>query len=968
MISVNKTKIDKKYLSVIVTASVLAFLIIAYVVINAISGIAAGTNQGGSTPPEIMDGEGIYNNTATVYPYISKSQIISIAVMGHNDSFVISRPQVEKENTYESYFMLYRGDENDKLTPYFPDILTLENGISYTSFYSSDGVDGLNIYKIDYLCAAIGALYFEQRILPEEDRESQLARYGLDPESRETIYFSYLDSDKNLKEHKIFVGDKLISGVGYYFMIEGRDHIYASSQSERLNYLLGSFESLIKPNLVAPGAESDGIYEPYLTTDYKQWTNKYYGISNGGEGLYPSDDSYVIAYADIIETIYDSNDSSAGDGYRNSGYYTLEFDLRTLSLRDEFKPLVSALKNNTVGNYDSSEIFATVVHNTNEAVLGKTYTYKIYELEGVINDSGEYYEEGYSAFGSDLVMVKYYLYIDDKEISAEPCHAIIDLSKESVIPQNVKETLQNAKVGDQFTGNNLLAFDVVYTEENAVCRTLDFVITDIEVIWNFTADGNINPLKAITPDAYVTYSYKYLLDGKEIGREGTETVNLSAITEGDDLAIKKAILGMGVGENVNKVVLTEMLYCQPLMNFTSYSIQSIKGFVEKEMVVSFEFVNGSDRDPFYGESIYMNTLTNENSLYALDALACQTVTFLLGGVGGSASSQLSQGLSGIETVAVGLSPQNMDKYGLYDGYTVYFELPRVIYSLSSEGNNGSADFGHYYTLGGYLYISKPQSDGSRYIASELYDLVARIDGSQFDFLEKSFDEYWARKNLVMIDYKEIDKMTVDINMSDISGKYEFDLTHKLTYIFNNQKYDEKPEEGGTEYNSLEVTVKPLSQNISNTALKDILISEGRESLDVANIYNRVAGGFVSIGYDTAGAANFKKILSLMYGTNYSGVIDRDEREEIIGASTKILTISIKLTDLDYYYTYEFYRISDRRVVVNIFRSDSEGRPLDQLTDSSSGFFITNFGAKKIVNAFMSLLNGENINVDADYWQ
>jgi hypothetical protein len=55
-------------------------------------------------------------------------------------------------------------------------------------------------------------------------------------------------------------------------------------------------------------------------------------------------------------------------------------------------------------------------------------------------------------------------------------------------------------------------------------------------------------------------------------------------------------------------------------------------------------------------------------------------------------------------------------------------------------------------------------------------------------------------------------------------------------------------------------------------------------------------------------------------------------------------------------------------VVNIFRSDSEGEPLDQLTDSSSGFFITNFGAKKIVNAFVSLLNGENINVDEDYWQ
>jgi hypothetical protein len=73
------------------------------------------------------------------------------------------------------------------------------------------------------------------------------------------------------------------------------------------------------------------------------------------------------------------------------------------------------------------------------------------------------------------------------------------------------------------------------------------------------------------------------------------------------------------------------------------------------------------------------------------------------------------------------------------------------------------------TLGFTLYISKAQSDGTRYIGSDLYDIIVEIDGAKFDFLEKSFGEYWARKNLVMVDYLNIDEIKVDINMDDIFG-------------------------------------------------------------------------------------------------------------------------------------------------------------------------------------------------------
>ena len=968
MVNVNK-KLNKRHISIIATASVLVLLILSYIIINSLIGsgaIGGGNDQSQLKPPEIIEGEGIYNNRGTVYPYIPKANIISVAVSNHNDAFAMVRPDGEKENTYKDHFILYYGDENGNLNPYYPEIMEKESDTSYSDFYAVEGQGGLNLYKMDYLFAAIGALYFDNRIEPEADIDSQLKRYGLDEEHRETIYFSYL-SDGKVMEKKIFVGDTLISGTGYYFMLEGRDYIYTSESSNYFKYLLGSFESLIQPNLVSKGLDMDGIREPYLTTDYKQWTNKYYGINSGGEGKLPSKNSEVILYADIEQPKY-SSELFEGDGYDRLGYYTMSMDLKSLSLRPECERLVDTILSTPVGDYKDSEISATVINNNNVAVLNETYVYSIFALEAVLTEDGERNDDGFPVGSNNLVKVKYFCEIGDKMVSQEPMHAIIDLSAESAIPDNVKESLQKSRVGDTFNRENALKFSITYDENNALNRRFELVVTDILVISKYNEFGGLVYLDKITEDSIVTYSYKYLLDGKEIGEEGTETVDLSAITEGDDLKIKNNLIGMTVKSGIEKVVLEGTVYCQPFMNFITYKIQSVNGFVEKEMIVSFKFVNESERDPFYGESIYANTLENENRHYALDALSCQMVTFMLGGVGGSNNSQISSGLTGLETVAVGLTPLNMDKYGLYDGYTVYFELPREIFSDANSTGNGVGDFIHLGTLGTYLYISKLQSDGTRYIGSSLYDVIAKIEGTQFNYLEKSFEEYWSRKNLVMIDYSIIDKLKVDINMTGVEGEYEFDLTHNLIYIDeNNQHHDVKPEGGGTEYNFLEVKVKPLSEKISDTELARILAKDGADEIDIAHVYNRVAGKPVASGHDTAGAANFKRILSLMYGTNYLGTIPVDEREGVVENSPLILSISFRLENLDYDYKYDFYRVSDRRVMVTICRVDNNGNEMDYSEDDLSGFYISNFAAKKIINSFITVFNGQTLDVNDPYW-
>lgn len=964
MIQNNKKKLNKSQLSLIITAAVLVILIVAYLIINAVINSSKKNEDNTQTTvtPEIESGEALYNNRAVVYPFVSKSNIVSIAVSSHVDAFAMSRPELD--GGYENYFMLYYGDENDDLIAYYPEIMSKENGVDYKDFYAVEGADGLGVYKIDYLCATIGALYFDQRILPEEDRDAQLKRYGLDEEHRETIYFSYLDNDGKLLEHKIFVGDSLISGVGYYFMIEGRDYIYTSAASERFEYLLSEFESFLHSRIVPEGLPSDSIYEPYLTTDYKQWTNKYWGTNNGGLGKYPTAGSEIVILADVLTPIYDSK-TTESDGYSRLGFDLISIDLARLANRPELDRLISTLLSTPVGDYEGSEIHTTVISNVNEAKLGSNYRYVINKIESVINASGEHYEVGREVSRGDLVKLQYDCYLDGERLSVQPIHAVVDLAKEGVIPENVKQTLLSAKVGDVFEGEESLRFDVVYTTENALTRNLQLIITDIVSITRVKGNSITN-LEKITEDCIVTYNYKYLVDGYEIDESGSATVDLSAITEGDNLEIKNAILGLKVSKDIDKCVLDKDIYCQAFMDFVSYQIRAVKGYVERDAVVSFEFVNASGRDPFYGESIYKNTLDNQNRFYALDALACQQVTFLLGGIGGSSSSQVSGGLSGSETVAVGLTPKNMDKYGLYDGYTVYFELPRGITVIGGAAEDEVDDYTYLDTLGTYLYISKLQSDGTRYVGSSLYDIIVKIEGTQLNYLERSFEEFWSRKNLVMVDYNIIDKMTVELNMSDVFGKYEFDLDHKLIYISGNNHYDTMPEEGGTPYNFVTVTARPLTTNISDSVFKTLLATEGRESMDLANVYNRVAGYPYAIGHDTAGTANFKKILSLMYGTNYVGALSEEEREGVTENSTKIMSVAFTLDSSKFNYVYDFYRVSDRRVMVHIYRTDLDGNRVDA-QEELSGFYISTFGAKKIVNAFTTLLNGGAIDVNDSYW-
>ena len=65
----------------------------------------------------------------------------------------------------------------------------------------------------------------------------------------------------------------------------------------------------------------------------------------------------------------------------------------------------------------------------------------------------------------------------------------------------------------------------------------------------------------------------------------------------------------------------------------------------------------------------------------------------------------------------------------------------------------------------------------------------------------------------------------------------------------------------------------------------------------------------------------------------------------------------------YDYVYEFYRASDRRVAVKLYR---QHRDSGEIIDEVSDFYVSTFAFKKIVTAYVSILNKELINSETAY--
>lgn len=994
MKQIKKRKLTKKQLLLIVTSSLLVLVTAATVLITTLVTGDHGTEEE-KDPPEILEGEALYLNTAIAYPRVEESSISYILVQNSQGRFDLTRTE-----ELGSFWLGYDvGEGAMNMVLHTPPIMGAEGSFDYTSLYSKEEDDNYGgIYKLTYLSVALGTPYFSERIsLPKNrtEREAMLATYGFNKPTVETISFVFADKDADGKEkdgmHSITIGGRAVSGSGYYFMVDDRDYVYYTS-TPYFDYALQGFHSFINGRLVAEGIPTDSVYEPFLTTDFKEWVKEKH--AEEGERIEDGSLAVLSGYSylpKITEPDYIPPEGSQEDGYQQLKYMQLSFDLDEFRIHPDFERIRATVTSLSVGKLDSP-VTVTLIdeHAASESMMlelgdGKTvgYRYQIVEIESVITETEEKTAAGTPVGDSRYVKVTYFPHLlnDKGEYTLATKlarHAIIDMQS-TLIPEEARAALAASSVG--YVADPIF-FNIDYTAENSTRKVVRTVIDDIVEVYDST--GAVT--NKITETSLVVLRCHDEINGVS-GESRTWHLNMKSVaTIENGEAIRSALLGRSKSNGVGIVADEETTYYQALIDFTAYRIEEANYFITSHLVTSFRFVNASERDPYYGESFYENTMDNEYRFYGLNASSCEKVVQYLGGVGNE-GTVASEGFEG-ETVAVGLTHATMDKYGLY-AYEIYFELPRGIQDASESGDsdiefdeNMLSDYSWYGTLGFTLFISEKQYDPDtgapfRYVGSDMYDIVAIVRGDELDFVELDFAEFWARRHMMLADITTIEEVEVDFGMTDVYGSYSFEVEKRDLYVGTNEDNkliaDYVPFEGATKTNKYFVNISAAGERM-DTEFEKVLNSEGYkyDVVSVTNLYNVVQNGGEPLHHsivDTEGVAQFKAAYELMQVTQYTGTVDslgeqmREAADARVAEGNPDLRIRFKLSTSSYYYTYEFYRFSDRCVQVRVFQSNSKGQAV---TPPLNDFYISTLSFKKIVTAYVNVLNGKTVDIGAGY--
>ena len=248
-------------------------------------------------------------------------------------------------------------------------------------------------------------------------------------------------------------------------------------------------------------------------------------------------------------------------------------------------------------------------------------------------------------------------------------------------------------------------------------------------------------------------------------------------------------------------------------------------------------------------------------------------------------------MTGTETVAIGLTRETMEKFGL-GHYVIYFEAPKELSYDTAEGKTDDVLIGA--TEKYYLYISEKQEDGTYFVGSEQTNVVARVDGEIFAFLERS-EAWWLKDTMYTVNIGEATKLEFGFNYTDMTDKFDFVLTHDRT-------------------------------DPQHPSLVDITyLGDGR----VVN------------------TAAFRNLYMHLLTCYYTGEYDGEVPKEDVMAGRSVLTLRVTLSDGEVY-VYRYYPYSARHVLVSIAKEgEAEG----------AYFYILSAELEKIYRDIQTLLAG-----------
>ena len=162
-------------------------------------------------PPELLEGEVLgSNNRILMLRHVEKADILSIEV--HNE-----------HGTYT----FYRGDDDE--------------------FYIK-GMEGAP-YSLEMLSSLVVSSGYTLSMKRLDDKDEDLSTYGLGEDDSPAWYV--LTQMDGKTKHKVYIGDLIPTGGGYYCMYEGRDAVYVLDTSLATT-LLADIRTLITPSLGYP--------------------------------------------------------------------------------------------------------------------------------------------------------------------------------------------------------------------------------------------------------------------------------------------------------------------------------------------------------------------------------------------------------------------------------------------------------------------------------------------------------------------------------------------------------------------------------------------------------------------------------------------------------------------------------------------------------------------------------------------
>ena len=983
-----------------------------------------------------------------------------------SDQIPVMFEQVDREDLYEirilnggqtygfthtlsgglDYFLMWTEDQEGNRTPYYPELARMTSNFDYTTLYDETS-------KIPSLITGSGCVVFKDRVYIRADADPAptddeyraiLHRYGLAEEDHPVGYeirtlmrddrgnLMYFDEDGNLyctdgnKENtrcydafalrdsgydyestptvdvsdktldvlpaadviRVFVGDLLPDESGYYLTLEGRDVIYSTGTTTVGKIVYQSLSYYIHPRLVQTGEHESS---PLYTTSFRLFD----GTGSKDTGIAASD------------TVLFTSSYALKNGL--SADKTGAIALGTGDLPENF---VAALTSSGASVGDTIPLlYGTTVETHRTLQPDKTTAYAIYAVAAVIR-GGEYLDaDGTAVQAGDIVICAY-------TSDGEAATGALDLS---TAPPSLVNAIVGLEIGtgDGITPLSSASVDfadatvfetAVYQVESIQAYARNATFTSGLVVWNSSEKLTVQTANFPSSGSrgYVAVSYSVKRDGVLAvertflcldGGNATLAENMmAAAIVSSDYASGKLTLGYRKG-----ITASVSLPADPFTSYLIYRDFKIEGIYGAEEQLGVRYVNDTERNIFYGSGAYKIVSPAQRTIYSVNNTNLMNV---LQNVFGEAK--------GSETVAVGLTKDNFDRYGL-GAHVVYFEMP-----LGLAYRDGTTmDVGIQSRVAFRLYLSERKSDATGdyyYAASDLYGIVVRAYVSDCDlsFVDWTFADEWVDDDLLLLDLTDIRDITFKINYTDLKETHGFAVSVNPTYYTSsddadvtNRIYVAYVPGAIPTYENIVTDAKNVEPDNRNYAARNatgkayyrteygmqiskinddfwsvrIVSNEGAVGLD--EHFSNVRGGaeleFTGSYYE--GVANFTKLITLIYTSKYSGAVtpaDLSESEaarvadlfEKDGAGNFVLSDDDQSAQERAVFSMRLTLV-DGRVFRLTFYPYSDGRYLLSFEDVAGGivsreFFLNMGEIKNMVTAVRTIVAGGSVRYDCSY--